>query len=275
MGGIIWLASYPKSGNTWLRAFLHNLLLQPEKPADINKLDQFCYGDSQTAWYEHVVGRTSASMSDEDVMRFRPQVHRFFVESRSESVFVKTHNMLGSALGIPLIPLPLTSAAIYLVRNPLDVCLSLADHAGISVDQAIAMLNDPDARTFSDQANVFEVYGSWSHHVASWTRRENENLLWIRYEDMHRKPKRIFAEIASFLGLDPSRQRLEKAIRFASFKTLRSQEEAHGFRERSIHSHHFFRVGRSGQWRKALNRRQVEALVAAHGDQMERFGYLP
>ena len=52
MAGIIWLASYPKSGNTWLRAFLHNLLRDPGRPYDINKLTDVTAGESQASWYQ-------------------------------------------------------------------------------------------------------------------------------------------------------------------------------------------------------------------------------
>ncbi len=63
MGAIIWLASYPKSGNTWLRAFLHNLLRNPSQPADINQLDRFALGDSQKMWYAEVADRPLADMA--------------------------------------------------------------------------------------------------------------------------------------------------------------------------------------------------------------------
>ena len=276
MAGIIWLASYPKSGNTWLRAFLHNLLRNPEQPADINQLDQFCLGDSLSGWYEHVSGgRKVAEMSRAEIQALRPKVHEAFTRAHPDSVFAKTHNMLGEAEGVPLITMERTAGAIYVLRNPLDVCLSLADHFGLGLDGAAAMLNDPAAGSLTDERTVFEVYGTWAQHALSWTKEERPNLLWLRYEDMLEKPHQTFGRAARFLGLTPPRPRLEKAIRFSSFKVLANQEATRGFRERSVHSKRFFRVGQAGQWRKALSPEQVKAIVAVNREQMARFGYLP
>ena len=276
MGGIIWLASYPKSGNTWLRAFLHNLLRDPHQPADINKLDQFCLGDSQASWYAHVAGgRKPMDMSPEEVAPLRPLVHKAFTEAHPDSVFAKTHNIMAKAHDVPLVTMEYTVGAIYVVRNPLDVVISLADHFGIGLDDAIAMLADPNAGTPSNKSNAFEFYGTWSQHVESWTARKNTALMHVRYEDMLAKPQRIFRNVAKFLDLSPPNARLDKAIRFSSFKVLRAQEQKDGFRERSSHSERFFRSGKSGQWRSELSRTQVDAVVAAHHKQMKRFGYLP
>ncbi len=274
MGGIIWLASYPKSGNTWMRAFLHNLLRNPDRPADINALDQFCLGDSQAGWYEQVSGRDIGSLDVREIARLRPKVHEAFTRAHPDSVFAKTHNMLGSYEGVPLVSLQYTAAAIYIVRNPLDVSISLADHYGIAIDEAIDMLASPDAGS-AGEGSVYEIYNTWSRHVESWTHRDSEALTWLRYEDMLDKPVKTFGRVAGFLGIDPPRQRLDKAIRFSSFKVLRRQEEQSGFRERSSFSERFFRAGRAGQWRKTLTPAQVDAVVAAHGTQMARFGYLP
>mgnify|MGYP002725653533 CR=1 FL=1 len=276
MGGIIWLASYPKSGNTWLRAFLHNLLQNPERPARINELDQFCLGDSQVDWYARVAnGRLPQDMPPEDVAPLRPLVHQAFTKAHPDSVFAKTHNLMGEAYGVPLVSMEYTAAAIYVVRNPLDMVLSMADHFGLGHDDAIAMLADPSAGTPSTARNAFEFYGTWSQHVNSWTAHKNNSLIVLRYEDMSAKPRQTFRRAAEFLGLDPSRARLDKAIRFSSFKVLRAQEAKAGFRERSSHSEAFFRSGKTGQWRGILSKVQVDAVVSAHHGQMERFGYLP
>jgi hypothetical protein len=276
MGGIIWLASYPKSGNTWLRAFLHNLLRDTKTPAEINQLDQFCVGDSQAKWYSHVAqGRKPMDMPPEEVARLRPLVHQAFTTAHSDSVFAKTHNIMAEAYGVPLVSMAYTVGAIYIVRSPLDMIMSLADHFGASLDGAISMLADPKAGTPSNANNAFEFYGTWSQHVASWTATKSDALMWLRYEDMVADPRQSFAKIANFLGLDPPKARLDKAIRFSSFKVLRAQEDKGGFRERSSHSKHFFRSGTSGEWRGTLSRAQVDTVVSAHHEQMERFGYLP
>jgi hypothetical protein len=97
----------------------------------------------------------------------------------------------------------------------------------------------------------------------------------VRYEDMIDKPRATFKRVASFLNLSPSRQRLEKAIKFSSFKMLSRQEQKTGFRERSSHSEKFFRVGKAGQWRKILTTEQVDTVVSLQHQQMQAFDYLP
>ena len=276
MGGIIWLASYPKSGNTWLRAYLHNLLRNPEKPANINQLDQFCLGDSQAYWYHNAGGVSDLSkMSMVDVAKLRPLVHKAFTKAHSDSVFAKTHNLLGEAFGVPTVTMEHTVGGIYVLRNPLDMVMSMSDHYGISLDEAIEMLADPEAGTGNSKSNAFEFYGTWSQHVHSWTAEGNDSLIHVRYEDMAGKSKQTFARIAAFLGLSPSKARLEKAIRFSSFKVLQGQERKDGFRERSQHSKQFFRSGKVGIWRSMLSEAQVDKVTADHHEQMDRFGYLP
>jgi hypothetical protein len=111
--------------------------------------------------------------------------------------------------------------------------------------------------------------------VLSWTNQPGPWLHIIRYEDMLKKPVVAFSRVARFLGLNPPRDRLERAIERASFKSLRAQEDAKGFRERSFKAEKFFRVGKAGQWRTALSKAQIDRVAEAHKEQMERFGYWP
>jgi hypothetical protein len=94
MGKIIWLASYPKSGNTWLRAFLHNLLRDPPEGYDLNKIDDFTIGDSAVAWYVPLIGRPPGDWSFEDVGKVRRKAHEAMTRAFPDNVFVKTHNAL-------------------------------------------------------------------------------------------------------------------------------------------------------------------------------------
>lgn len=275
MGNIIWLASYPKSGNTWLRAFLLNLLTDSEEPVDINKMAALTRGDSQAAWYGHFDSRPATALSAEDLARLRPKVHARIAESSADSVFVKTHNALIKVAGVPMISQSLTAGVIYVVRNPLDVALSYADHLGQPVDDIIDLMARRDFETPGSEFHVPEHHSDWSSHAASWTQVSHPVLHVVRYEDMAAKPAPAFAAVAGFLGLDPPRESLLRAIRFSSFKVLRAQEKKDGFVERTPVQDSFFRAGKPGAWRKQLSDAQIRRVVDIHREQMERFDYLP
>lgn len=275
MGALIWLASYPKSGNTWMRAYLHNLLRNPPKPAPINELDQFCLGESSSGWYVGLAGKPSIEMSNEEIMALRPKVHERMTTAHPDSVFVKTHNFLGEWHDQPLHNMNVTVAAIYIVRNPLDVVLSMTSHFGVSLQEAVDRLSRPDATTQNSEEHVPEYHSDWSTHVKSWTQDHNPQLHVVRYEDLKNKPFKTFNGVAKFLGLNPPKDRVMKAIKFASFKELKKQEDTLGFKERSNHADSFFRKGESGGWRKELTAEQIEQICRDHTEQMARFNYLP
>jgi Sulfotransferase domain len=274
MGKIIWLASYPKSGNTWVRAFLHNLLRDPPEGYDINRISDFTIGDADVPWYTPFIGRPPGDWSREEVARVRPRAHEAMTRAYPDSVFVKTHNALVADQFGPLIPLELTAGAIYVVRNPLDVAVSYGHHLGRSIDDIVDLLNSSDTGNPNTTITVYQILRSWSEHVQSWTGRPHPALHVVRYEDLLEKPEPSFAALARFLGLKPPAHRLRRAVEHASFRELQRREAAGGFKERSSVAERFFREGRSGQWREALTPAQVKRIVDAHREQMARFGYL-
>ncbi|WP_169566588.1 sulfotransferase domain-containing protein [Sneathiella limimaris] len=274
MGGIIWLASYPKSGNTWVRSFLQNLILNPAKSVHINELSQFAYGDGQKYWYEQAAGGKLDGLSPEEVMKLTPKAHHLMTRSRPQSVFVKTHNFLGKNWDVPFITAEETAGAIHIVRNPLDVSISLAHHFGFSIDEAIDFMNNPDAQTPEDDYKLAQVYGTWSSHVASWEKFNPQYLHRMRYEDMLFKPGATFSKLAKFLGINPPKNILAKAIKNSSFKSLKEQEKKDGFIERSDKAESFFRSGKAGGWRQELTEEQVKRVVDVHGEKMAEYGYL-
>ncbi len=275
MGALIWLASYPKSGNTWMRAFLHNLLRNPDNPMSIGEIDSFTIGDAQANWYLQFTDKQPTDLTLEDLASPRPKVHRAMMSAHPDSVFVKTHSYMGESKGVPLMTMECTAGAIYIARNPLDVVISLADHFGVSIDEAIGIMAHEGGLSAATETNVTEFMNSWSTHVKSWTQVSNSGLLTVRYEDMLDNTIKTFTKVARFLGVKPPRERIVKAIRHSSFRELRKQEDASGFKERSQHSKKFFRVGKKGQWRKQLSEEQVRRMVDYHREQMKRFKYLP
>jgi hypothetical protein len=275
MGRIIWLASFPKSGNTWMRAFLHNLMRDPKQGYDINRLGEFSFSDSTVAFYSPHISKPVQDWNYEDVMSARWNAQRDISRMSTDDVFVKTHNAHVDFNSKPMIHMDLTAGAIYIARNPLDVCISLADHYACSIDHAIEILANDTMGTPNGDQLVFEMHRTWSVHVFSWTKEPGPWLHTVRYEDMLNKPMVAFSRVARFLGLTPPRDRIQRAIEASSFKSLRAQEDEKGFRERSYKADKFFRVGKAGQWRTALSKAQIDRVVEAHKEQMERFGYWP
>lgn len=275
MSKIIWLASYPKSGNTWMRAFLHNLLRDPNEAYDINKITDFSTGDSTIEWYQSQNRRPWNEWTNLDVARMRRGAQLAICRWRKDDTFVKTHNASVHFLGYPMIHQDLTAGAIYIVRNPLDVCISLSHHYGCGIDKAIDILGDPSIGTTTNEKIVYEVHKTWSIHVDSWTSQQRPGLAVLRYEDMLQEPMRAFSGLVKFLGIDAPKARLERAVERSSFRALREQEDKKGFKEKSPHAQKFFREGRSNQWRNVLSQSQVDKVASAHKEMMQRFGYLP
>jgi hypothetical protein len=274
MGKILWLASYPRSGNTWLRAFLHNLFRNSDEPYDINRLQDFTLIDSDARWYRTLDPRPPTELTKEDVAVLRPRAHAAMTAAFPDTVLVKTHNALIEDRGTSMITLEHTAGAIYLVRNPLDVAVSYSHHYGVSPEEAVAAMNRPGNQSIGNQENfVYELHGSWSEHVKSWTATPNSALHVIRYEDMTQEPLRAFAAIAQFLGLQVAPERIVHAIEHSSFDVLRGQEQRGGFRERSRKSDRFFDSGRVGRGRQILTPSLAQSLCATHREQMARFGY--
>lgn len=275
MGNIVWLASYPKSGNTWIRAFLANLIANRSDPVPLNDLSHYCEDEARPELFATVAGKPSTELSVEEILAIRPQVHALIAANARGTRFVKTHNHAGSLDGHPLHNMSVTAGAIYVVRNPLDVAVSVRHHFGLSPDAAIERLGNEQVATANDALFVTQFLGSWSQHVRSWADLTSDRVLVLRYEDLIEKPAKAFAKVARLVGIGQDRARIERAVKHAAFRSLAGMESRHGFVEASDKTTRFFRDGTMNQWRQALGRDQVLRVIAAHREQMARFGYVP
>ena len=275
MPGILWMASYPKSGNTWLRAFIANYLKNPSEPMPIDELPRFILGDGLKQPFEKVAGGSVDDMSLEEIQALRPKVHEMFAWSSSDTVFVKTHNAISVLDGIPTITPEATAGAIYVIRNPLDVAVSYAHHYGISYDHAINAMASDESVVQPHGNQVHQYLGSWSAHVQSWAKAQGLKCHLIRYEDMTFKPDKTWRALIKFLDLPLETPRLKKAIKYSSFKVLADQEKEDGFVEAvPIDNRVFFRNGKTGAWRKELTADEAQRVINAHREVMTEYGYL-
>lgn len=276
MGALIWLASYPKSGNTWMRIFLLNLLRDRDEPLDINRMAALSPLDTGRSWYEPFSKRPLEELPEPELAKLIPLGHRRIAELRPDPILVKTHNFFGNWHGIPLHTAAVTAGAIYILRNPLDVAISVRAHFGMpDLDRAISyMANDKVGSKLND-SRIPEFFRSWSRHVESWTARQSKKIHVVRYEDLMADPMAHFTRVVRILGIPANEMQIERAIRFASFDSLKKQEAEKGFIERPENSVRFFREGKTEAWREVLSREQVERIIADHRVQMARFNYIP
>lgn len=271
---ILWLASYPKSGNTWLRAFLANYLADARQPTHINALRDFAYGDMRVEYYEKISQKKGADLTGPEINKLRPRVHRMIAASQPGLVFVKTHSALTQIDDIPTITPEATFGAIYVVRNPMDVAVSFAHHNGLSIDDAVQSLCLDNLYIPAASHRIPQILTSWGNHVRTWKRAPGLNLKVVRYEDLAESPNKSFGGILDFLKVPKERERLKRALRFSSFKVLAEQEKTDGFGERSAEADRFFRKGRAGAWRDELSEQNVDTLISHHREVMEEMGYL-
>ena len=274
MGNIVWLASYPKSGNTWLRAFLANLIANRPAPVPLAELPSYGRLEAEPELYSRIAERPSTELDFAELCALRPQVHAAIAAAATKTVFVKTHSMASAIDGVPLLTPQVSAGSIYVVRNPLDVAISMSHHFGIDQDAAIDYLNNENSATENSEMFVSEFLGSWSQHVKSWADLESERILILRYEDLLEKPAKWFGKVARMVGTE-DRARIERAIRHSDFRALAEMEKRDGFVEVPIKGKRFFRAGRSNQWLEKLSREQVARIIKAHREQMQRFGYVP
>jgi aryl sulfotransferase len=275
--GVCWLASYPKSGNTWLRALL--LTLVSGKPADINLLSSLGEFAGSRALFDIALGIASVALSRDQEANLRPRAFEVLAAEAERPLYCKAHDAYQlTPAGEPLFPAAATRGAIYVVRDPRAVAVSLAHYLGHPIDEVIADMDNPEALSGGSTTRLSNHLRQrllrWSDHVESWLGAPFPVHV-LRYEDMQADPNTALGAVAAFLGLPCDRAAIAAAVEAATFSRLQAQERNAGFIEKPRQAAAFFREGRADGWRQALSPDQAARVVAAHGAVMRRCGYDP
>lgn len=277
--GIYWIASYPKSGNTWLRAFIANVI-SPKRPVPLDELGRYCASEANAALYKAFGDiQTMDARPGVETMELRQQAQeRASLNATPRHILLKTHNQRTSVKGLPLVREDLTVGAVYVVRDPRDVAVSLAAHADKSIDDAIALL-DRKAATLGPNGpmegrQMFELVGSWSDHVQSWTDSWHPRLTVLRYEDCLNDPESTLGRLPPLMGITSDIWRIKAAIAASSFDSLKAVEAEQGFAEKPKHADSFFNRGQAGLWKDLLTPAQAKKIERRHAKMMKRFNYL-
>jgi aryl sulfotransferase len=276
-GQIDWLASYPKSGNTWMRLLLAAYFSEREDRHDINAPGVTNGIISARSILDNVTGIDSADLTDAETASLVPGMCRTLAANAAKRLWLKVHDArFRLSDGRWHLPPEVSGIAVYLLRDPRDVAVSNAFHSGQDLQRAVDRLCDPDATIGgSSGAQLRQRLGSWRQHVESWIDQRDIPTLVVRYEDMLDDAGRELANVLAFarpeISIDP--ERIAGAVAKTMFERLQNAESRSGFRERSPKQARFFRSGRAGDWRNHLTTAQAERIRAYNGATMARFGY--
>jgi sulfotransferase family protein len=289
----VWLASFPKSGNTWMRMMIGALGAPADADIDINALPERGGITSGRAPFDYHTLIDSGLLTFDETDRLRPGVYAAQaagwrdeddpeqgLEAGVSARFVKSHDsytyladgtpLLGGARG--------ADGAVLIVRDPRDVAPSFANHSSTSLDEAIKTMGDP-ASSFCGQperqANQLrqQLLG-WSGFAASYLEQRDIPLLLVRYEDMQTDAAGELGRVMTFAGDPQPPEVLARAAELSDFDRLKQKEAESGFREAPSRIRAgFFRRGQSGAWKDELTPEQVARIEADHAPMMRRLGY--
>ena len=278
--GIVWIASYPYSGGTWVSSVLDKISTviagNAGTATSCARGAPFSRWDISAAPSERLIGKPVAKCSRAEIARARHQVQTQVAELAGGPALVKTHCAAVMDHHQPVINFAVTSRVIYIVRNPMDVAVSLANSTGRSLDDAIEFMGHCAAEHIAPGHGVHEIFSSWWRHVGSWTGKPQLPLHTLRYEDILSAPDNAFFSLSRNLGLSPTRSQIRKAIELCALErpgvretVSASQGEAPACQTPAIS------FGGTGYWRKRLSKCQIDRVISTHRTQMGQFGYLP
>ena len=276
---IIWLASYPKSGNTWMWFFIKSYFNPPNKKFSINhdKDDPYLLETFPT---ERRFDELNINYQDFfDISKNWINLQSL-INLNNKTNYLKTHNAMCTVNNHKFTNIQNTLGAIYIVRDPRDVLISYSSYMEKSMDETLKfMLNKETYEVGEFKKKIYNktLLGSWSDHYNSWKNYKSREIIIIKYEDMVNSPSSTFLKVLTYLSkiikIDVDHTKMDKAIEETSFKNLKSLEINEGFKTNPS-KNEFFRKGVVGDWREKLNKEQVEKIEKAFEAEMIELGYL-
>ena len=280
---IIWLASFPKSGNTWMRAFLSsylyldldkenftfNLLKKIERFPNLNQLNN--------------IGIKPKSFLDVAKSWIPTQNH---INLNNKINLLKTHQAFGNFENFPFTDSNNTLGAIYLVRDPRDVLISYSKHMKQSIDKTLDLVLEDDSKgnLFEGKNSVIgEMRGSWSQHYNSWKYSNLKEKIIIKYEDLINNPFDTFSKVISHLNylfrklsfpLETNAERIRKCIEISNFNNLQNLEKKLGFSDNIKSGATFFNKGTTNQWQGELNDKIIYKIEKKFKKEMKELNYI-
>ena len=279
---IIWVASYPKSGNTWVRSIISSLVYTENGIFDfpsIKKIDQY----PQRRFLEHFT--QDYNNIHEIKKHWITSQERINLDTKIK--FFKTHHLNCKIDNYPFTNKECTRATIYIVRDPRNLIDSISNHFSKSIEESkkfllTSKILSPGKEIELRGGNVITYLGSWKEHYKFWT-NDNENLLIIKYEDLvkniHQEIDKIIAFLKNYIDLKVSDTKKENIIKSTSFEALKKIEDNGDFTENVFvkgrsEKVRFFNKGPNNNWQKTLPTKIQEDLETELNNELKELGYL-
>jgi|TARA_B110000967_G_scaffold142175_1_gene145385 hypothetical protein len=275
---IIWLASYPKSGNTLLRSILVSLIFSENGNVDFNQLHRISNFPAGIFFEKF----TSNYGNIKEISKYWIKVQEVLNKNKKLKFF-KTHNALCTIDGNPFTNNKNTIGTIYIIRDPRDVLVSASkyydkNHTEIKnnmFNRHMDLINSHEGKPIST------LLGSWSDHYNSWT-KNSKNILLVKYENLinnkEAEIKRIISFINRFTNLQVDENKMKNCIETSSFNSMKSMESDGLFKEGSNDPDGniipFFVKGKAGAWRDLLDEKIVKEVENKFQKEMKELGYI-
>ena len=273
---IMWLASYPKSGNTWVRTILSALEYTVDgiyNPNNLSKIEKF---PSKEFFHEFT-----------DKFHDIHELKKFWIYSqqkinlKNSFTYFKTHHLNCKMGAYPFTNNDNTAGCIYIIRDPRNVVTSFANHFNTNVIEAKNTMFNV-FMTGTEAPGIFELIGSWSQNYESWTKFYKNHLL-IKYENLILDPEKEIIKIINYINkfkkLEVSREKIKNAIETTSFESLKKHEQEGNFKENITNKETnekttFFNLGKKNKWQDILDPSIAREIEEKFSREMKELGYI-
>ena len=277
---IIWIASYPKSGNTYVRSFLSSYYFSKKGKFDFSQLINIMQFPSLR------FSKSDLYSFEEAALNWIPNQNHFF--DKKKTFFLKTHNTLNEFKNKKFTTSNETVGAIYIVRDPRNVILSMCHHYSFTFDFAYEKIIDKNAslseKTNNGDCSNFTYLGSWAEHYKSWKNNKEFKVLFIKYEDLKENKFEIFKKIIDFIeGLKTDKNKFNEkkflnSVNSTNFVNLKNKENSEGFLENFISKDgrkiNFFNLGFKNSWQKDLPEQIVNKVNNVFEKELKELQYI-
>ena len=279
---IIWLASYPKSGNTWVRHFLASLIYSNQGKVGLEKLG-FIMQYPKRDQFEKLV----TNLDDFNQIKKNWINSQNLINSDNKLSIFKTHHVLCSLGKDNFTDKKNTLGAIYIVRDPRNVISSILYHFNLlNTEEALNFIQREDKfiGNVKNKVNypLHTLIGSWKTNYNSW-KFFGKNFLLVKYEDLILNPNTEFKRIANYItnttNIKFSEEQIKKGIDESSFENLQKLEDKNGFIEsikdpENKKRKKFFNLGPRNNWKKSLDKKFVDEIENSFKNEMKELGYI-